>query len=170
MSEAPTLLEGVAAPTVWQSQSRGPCWWREDFSTLVTSRTTLAAKGAASAALRCKHPAKSSKPKVACNAQPGRWSSPSQQGPRNRLCRAAGAVPLRRAENHTKWGAWRLFAMQAGAAEPACRAAGAALPLGTWSFFALQTGAAGLGLPDRRRSGPLGGQEATRSERPWGPS
>src|SRR3982751_2805151 len=29
-------------------------------------------------------------------------------------------------------------------------------------------GAAGLALPDRRRSGPLGGQGATRSERPWG--
>jgi hypothetical protein len=30
-------------------------------------------------------------------------------------------------------------------------------------------GAAGLAPPDRRRSGPLGGQEATRSARPWGP-
>src|SRR3982751_3639490 len=30
-------------------------------------------------------------------------------------------------------------------------------------------GAAGLALPDRRCSGPLGGQGATRSERPWGP-
>ena len=32
----------------------------------------------------------------------------------------------------------------------------------------LQAGAAGLALPDRRRSGPLGGQGAIRSERPWG--
>jgi ATP-dependent helicase Lhr and Lhr-like helicase len=32
-----------------------------------------------------------------------------------------------------------------------------------------QAGAAGLASPDRRRSGPLGGQEAARSERPWGP-
>ncbi|CDS52434.1 hypothetical protein [Polaromonas sp. CG9_12] len=31
-----------------------------------------------------------------------------------------------------------------------------------------QAGAAGLAPPDRRRSGPLGGQEAARSERPWG--
>ena len=35
--------------------------------------------------------------------------------------------------------------------------------------LSLQTGAAGLALPVRRRSGPLGGQGATRSERPWGP-
>jgi hypothetical protein len=32
-----------------------------------------------------------------------------------------------------------------------------------------QVGAAGLALPDRRRSGPLGRQVATRSARPWGP-
>ena len=32
----------------------------------------------------------------------------------------------------------------------------------------IQAGAAGLALPDRRRSGPLGGQGVTRSERPWG--
>ena len=31
-----------------------------------------------------------------------------------------------------------------------------------------QAGAVGLAPPVRRRSGPLGGQEATRSERPWG--
>jgi hypothetical protein len=31
-----------------------------------------------------------------------------------------------------------------------------------------QAGAAGLALPDRRRSGPLGGQGDTRSERSWG--
>ncbi|MEO6018536.1 MAG: DNA topoisomerase IB [Polaromonas sp.] len=31
-----------------------------------------------------------------------------------------------------------------------------------------QTGAAELALPGRRRSGPLGGQDATRSEQPWG--
>jgi glutamyl-Q tRNA(Asp) synthetase len=33
----------------------------------------------------------------------------------------------------------------------------------------LQAGAAEPASPGRRRSGPLGGQEATRSERPWGP-
>ena len=33
-------------------------------------------------------------------------------------------------------------------------------------FF--QAGAAGLALPARRRSGPLGGQGAARSEQPWG--
>ena len=32
----------------------------------------------------------------------------------------------------------------------------------------IQAGAAELALPGRRRSGPLGGQEATRSEQPWG--
>ena len=32
----------------------------------------------------------------------------------------------------------------------------------------IQAGALGLALPGRRRSGPLGGQGATRSERPWG--
>jgi hypothetical protein len=32
----------------------------------------------------------------------------------------------------------------------------------------IQAGATDLALPVRRRSGPLGGQEATRSERPWG--
>jgi hypothetical protein len=32
----------------------------------------------------------------------------------------------------------------------------------------LQAGAAELAMPDRRRSGPLGGQGATPSERPWG--
>jgi DNA topoisomerase-1 len=31
-----------------------------------------------------------------------------------------------------------------------------------------QTGAAELALPGRRRNGPLGGQDATRSEQPWG--
>ncbi|WP_411879109.1 DNA topoisomerase IB [Polaromonas sp. YR568] len=31
-----------------------------------------------------------------------------------------------------------------------------------------QTGAAELALPGRRRGGPLGGQDATRSEQPWG--
>ena len=31
-----------------------------------------------------------------------------------------------------------------------------------------QTGAADPALPSCSRSGPLGGQEATRSERPWG--
>ena len=32
----------------------------------------------------------------------------------------------------------------------------------------MQTGAAEPALPGRRRSAPLGGQEATRSERTWG--
>ena len=34
--------------------------------------------------------------------------------------------------------------------------------------FTNQAGAAELALPGRRRSGPLGGQEATQSARPWG--
>ncbi len=32
----------------------------------------------------------------------------------------------------------------------------------------MQAGAAEPALPGRRRGGPLGGQEVTRSERPWG--
>ena len=136
--------EGAAAPAVWQSQSRGPCWWRGDFSTLVTS---LAAEGAAGTALTGKHLAKSSKLKVTSNVQPRRWSSPSKQGQRTTHSGERGSIitaPLPAAANHTKWRAQGLFLRPAGAA--------------------------GLALPDRRRSGPLGGQGATRSERPWGPS
>ena len=39
----------------------------------------------------------------------------------------------------------------------------------TCHLFSFQAGATEPASPGRRRSGPLGGQEATRSERPWGP-
>ncbi len=45
----------------------------------------------------------------------------------------------------------------------------AAMPVTTVGVPPIQAGAAEPALPGRRRSGPLGGQGATRSERPWGP-
>jgi hypothetical protein len=49
--------------------------------------------------------------------------------------------PPRGAAKHTQWRAWGLF---------------------------IPAGAAGLALPDRRRSGPLGGQRSTRSDKRGG--
>ncbi len=62
--------EGAAAPVVWQSQSRGPCWWG------IVRPQSLEARP------RAKEPHETSK----------RMGDPVEQGPWNRLCRATGAV------------------------------------------------------------------------------
>ena len=43
---------GAAVPAVWQSQSRGPCWWGKDVAMLVASRTALLPGGAAAPVAR----------------------------------------------------------------------------------------------------------------------